>query len=840
MVKPHGSRLGSYEILALIGVGGMGEVYRARDTRLERDVAIKFLPEEVTANAERRARFEREAKLLASLNHRNIAAIYGLEESPDGTSGLVLELVDGSTLAERLFGGALPLPEALAVAAQIADALSAAHEHGIVHRDLKPQNIKIKHDGSVKVLDFGIAKTLEHGPHEGHDSSPLPTVTSNNMTLAGTVLGTPAYMSPEQTHGRNVDKRADVWAFGCVLYEMLTGKRAFAAEDVPGTIAAVLRGEPDWSLLPAEVPSAVQMALRRCLEKEPGRRLRDIGDLRILIEDSAARREAPVRRSSAPVAGRRRGPLVAAGVVGALGLVLAVAFYLRSVQPPAAASNLPSATPAQAAPVASSPERLQNSIAVLPLENLSPNLDDAYFATGLHEEILNQLAKLRRLTVISRTSVLRYADSRPPIPEIAEQLRVEAVMEGSVRYAGNQLMVTAQLIDPDTDSHLWSETFRADRGNIDELFAIQVEIATAIANALGAEITAEDHSRIARVPTESASAYASYLRATDHLTRARFGEAVQELDLAIAQDPRFAEAYAQRAFLYAYGQITSAGRSQFVRDGRLRNADFQALALADATHALELYEGAALAWVARAVTHMFHLRYREANDAYARALTLSPNDPLVLSDYAAFRLFQGDGQDALSLMSEAVRSDPNGALTLYYLTQTLLVTGRPAEAAAALEKSLMLEPTFLSSNALAGGLAGDAAAAERRVRATEQLGAAEPGGGWVFIAVAAQYWQLGFEREAEAAFERYAEWANANDVGAAEWAQYYLLRGDMDRAYEWLERAVAKLESGEADAGFFALQTSFIAPEAFGRRPDPRLEEPRFQRLLDRLKALIV
>ena len=490
--------------------------------------------------------------------------------------------------------------------------------------------------------------------------------------------------------------------------------------------------------------------------------------------------------------------------------------------------------------MASSPQRLQNSIAVLPLENLSPNLDDAYFATGLHEEILNQLAKLRRLTVISRTSVLRYADNRPPIPEIAEELRVEAVMEGSVRYAGNQLMVTAQLIDPDTDSHLWSETFRADRGNIDELFAIQVEIATAIANALGAEITAEDRSRIARVPTESASAYASYLRAREQLTRARFGEAAQELDLAIAQDPRFAEAYAQRAFLYAYGQVTSAGRFEFVRDGRLRNADFHALALADATHALELYEGAALAWVARAVTHMFHLRYREANDAYARALTLSPNDPVVLGDYAAFRLFQGNGQDALSLMSEAVRFDPNGALTLYYLTQALLATGRRTEAAAALEKSLMLEPTFLSSNVLAGGLSTDAAAAERRVRATEQFGAAEPGGGWVFIAVAAQYRQLGFEREAEAAFERYAEWANANDVGAAEWAQYYLLRGDMDRVYEWLERAVVKLENGEADAGFFALQSSFMAPGAFGLPPDPRLAEPRFQRLLDRLKALIV
>src|SRR6266545_758917 len=241
-----GTRLGSYEILSALGAGGMGEVYRARDTRLDRDVAIKILPVAFVADAERVARFLREAKVLASLNHPHIAAIYGLENA-DGVKALVMELVEGENLAQRLARGAIPVDEALPIAAQIAEALEAAHEQGIIHRDLKPANINLRPDGTVKVLDFGLAKALEPVAVTGGDLTASPTITSPALTQMGVILGTAAYMSPEQAKGRAADKRSDMWAFGCVLYEMLTGKRAFDGSDVADTLASVLKGAPDWS-----------------------------------------------------------------------------------------------------------------------------------------------------------------------------------------------------------------------------------------------------------------------------------------------------------------------------------------------------------------------------------------------------------------------------------------------------------------------------------------------------------------------------------------------------------------------------------------------------------------
>ena len=269
-----------YEVLALLGVGGMGEVYRAHDGKLGRDVAIKILPRLFTTEPERRVRFEREARLLASLNHPHIGGIYGLEVI-EGTPALVLELVDGDTLADRIAKGPVPISEVLNIAHQIADALEAAHENGIVHRDLKPANIKITAAGAVKVLDFGLAKAVV-GDTTGRDPSQSPTLTVNG-TRDGVILGTAAYMSPEQARGKPVDKRTDVWAFGCVLYEMLTGRVPFAGDTISDTIAAILGREPEWST--PQTPASLRRVLQRCLEKDPRRRLHDIADARIEIED---------------------------------------------------------------------------------------------------------------------------------------------------------------------------------------------------------------------------------------------------------------------------------------------------------------------------------------------------------------------------------------------------------------------------------------------------------------------------------------------------------------------------------------------------------------------------
>ena len=274
-----GTTLGAYSVTAKIGEGGMGEVWQARDTKLDRDVALKVLPEAFTADPDRLARFEREAKVLASLNHPNIGSIYGLEEA-DGVRALVLELVEGPTLADRIKQGPIPIDEALPIAKQIAEALEAAHEQGVIHRDLKPANIKVKDDGTVKVLDFGLAKALDPAP-EG-DPSQSPTLTAA-ATQMGVILGTAAYMSPEQARGKPVDKRTDIWAFGCVLYETLTGRRTFDGGDVSEVMAKVITSEPGWDALPTELPPVFGTYLRRCLQKDPRERLRDIGDVRLAM-----------------------------------------------------------------------------------------------------------------------------------------------------------------------------------------------------------------------------------------------------------------------------------------------------------------------------------------------------------------------------------------------------------------------------------------------------------------------------------------------------------------------------------------------------------------------------
>jgi serine/threonine protein kinase len=313
-----GRKLGVYEILDLLGSGGMGEVYRARDTKLGRDVALKVLPEPFAQNKERLARFEREARLLASLNHPNVATIHGLEES-EGLHFLVLELVPGETLAERIKRGPIPVEEALPLFGQMAEALEAAHDKGVIHRDLKPANVKVTPEGKVKVLDFGLARAMA-GDTVDHDLSQSPTMT-RDVTQTGVILGTAAYMSPEQARGKTVDKRTDIWAFGCMLFEALTGKATFLGDTASDTIARILEREPEWSTIPEDIRVGVRSLLHGCLQKDARRRLRDVWDVRVEIERSAT--EPVVTRTAVGGSERRRsspfilGALVSGLVVGA-------------------------------------------------------------------------------------------------------------------------------------------------------------------------------------------------------------------------------------------------------------------------------------------------------------------------------------------------------------------------------------------------------------------------------------------------------------------------------------------------------------------------------------------
>ena len=334
-----GTTLGPYCVTAKIGEGGMGEVYQARDTKLDRDVALKVLPEAFSSDPDRLARFEREAKVLASLNHPNIGSIYGLEEA-EGTKALVLELVEGPTLADRIAKGPIPIDEALPIAKQIAEALEAAHEAGVIHRDLKPANIKVREDGTVKVLDFGLAKALD--PNPTGDPSEAPTLTAA-ATQMGVIMGTAAYMSPEQARGKPVDRRADIWAFGAVLFEMLTGQRVFKGRDVSETLGAVLQLAPDWNALPEDTPARVSTLLRRCLEKEPKQRVHDVADVRIAMEGGF---ETTVSLSSEPAARRLhlrlwQRPVAVVSIAVAAAIVAGIAVWSQMRPVPTLVTRFP-------------------------------------------------------------------------------------------------------------------------------------------------------------------------------------------------------------------------------------------------------------------------------------------------------------------------------------------------------------------------------------------------------------------------------------------------------------------------------------------------------------------
>ena len=344
MALTTGIKLGTYEITGAIGAGGMGEVYQAHDTKLGRDVAIKVLPEAFAHDPERLSRFQREAKMLAALNHPNIATIYGLEQS-NGTSYLVMELVAGETLADRVSAGPLRIAEALAIAGQITEALEAAHEKGIIHRDLKPANVKVTPEGKVKVLDFGLAKAFA-GDAANDDPSNSPTL-SMAATMHGVILGTAAYMSPEQARGKAVDKRTDIWAFGCLLYELLAGRKAFRGETLTDTLADILEREPDWQALPATTPAKIRDLLRRCMEKDTQRRLRDLGDARLEIEEALAvtreqRRAARTKRAVDSLrTGRTRRWALAAGGLLTVVTVLTIAVWRIPLRSKTAVSSAP-------------------------------------------------------------------------------------------------------------------------------------------------------------------------------------------------------------------------------------------------------------------------------------------------------------------------------------------------------------------------------------------------------------------------------------------------------------------------------------------------------------------
>jgi TolB-like protein len=542
-----GRRVGVFDIQEPIGAGGMGEVYRARDTRLDRDVTIKILPETRAADPERIVRFEREARVLASLNHPNIATVHGVEESTGlGPSephvrALVMELVDGVTLTEFLRAKGqpgLPVDEAAEIARQIATALEAAHQKGVVHRDLKPANIMRRPDGLVKVLDFGLAKAFESDPSERADSSTM----TGMGTRAGVVMGTTPYMSPEQARGLPVDTRTDIWSFGCVFYEMLAGRPAFDGRTTSDIIVSVLEHEPDWSRLPKDTPASARRVLRRCFEKDPKRRLRDIGEARIELEQAVAPFRA--RRSLAAL-------LSAAVLLATIGI--AAALWIRKDRPGAGSAP--------------------RSLAVLPFRALSDA--DEYLGHGITADVITKVSQIRELTVRPRSAVLKYSGASGSALDAGRELGVDAVVEGTLQRQDRRVRVNVSLVAVQSGASIWSATMDVDS---DSTFEIQDRLSQEIAARLRLTLTPQETARLAKQYTTNARAYELYVQGMQAFERRgillgdkAIEAAMMLFQQAVAVDQTYALAQVQLAYCYAWKALFNEPSNprwiQLARDG---------------------------------------------------------------------------------------------------------------------------------------------------------------------------------------------------------------------------------------------------------------------------------
>jgi len=734
-----GTRLGPYELVSLLGAGGMGEVYKARDPRLGRDVAIKVLPTEYAADADpsagsessrararddRLRRFEQEARTVAALNHPNIIALFDIG-TLEGAPYIVTELLDGATLRERLGGGSLPSAKVIELAAQIACGLAAAHEKGIVHRDLKPENLFVTRDGHVKILDFGLARHFATGP--SGPQTELPTQDAARATQAGVLLGTVGYMSPEQVRGEPADARSDIFSVGCVLFEMVSGRRAFQKKTAVETLNAILTEDPP-PLEPssAGMPINMERIVRRCLEKRPEDRFASASDLH---------------------------------------------FALQSLL------QLPS-------PVSVSKEPPEKSIVVLPFENLSPDPDNAYFADGLTEEIISDLAKVRALRVISRTSAMLLRGSKKDVPTIARELNVRCVLEGSVRRAGRSLRIAAQLIDAASDVHLWAEKYT---GTVEDVFDMQEKVSRAIVEALKLELTPQEHRRLAERPIPNVYAYECYLRARREIFR--FTEPA--LDRAMEYLVEGLRALPDNPLLlagvsYVHRERVELGVAQ--EDSLEKAEEFakRAVALAPDLPQGHLMLGLIAFWrggmIKTAVAHV------------ERALAADPNDWDALAWAGAVYPFLGKASEVVSVGERLIAMDPLSPMSYMPLIWSHWFEGRFDLALGVLERNRHLYPGALSASLveamkvmtlIAAGRYEEAIAPAERVENEERPIISHR------MALLWRYAAVGDRQKALSWMTPETVQTCRRDFLFSWWvACAYAMLGDADTALDWLENAV--------------------------------------------------
>ncbi len=657
-----GESIDHYRIESLIGVGGMGEVYLARDERLGRKVALKFLPGSLTANQAQLSRLEHEARTASALNHPNILTVHEI-----GVNGrrhfIATEFIEGETLRAVLTRGKLDLREALNIAIQVGSALAAAHKSGVLHRDIKPENIMLRPDGYAKVLDFGIAKLTEQQPASNdHDVG----ATAMLQTRPGLLLGTSGYMSPEQARGQTVDARTDIWSLGVVLHEMIAGTPPFGGETQSDCIASVLKTKPPpLSGVSSDFPDKPQSIVDKALCKDREQRYQTINemlaDLRSLKGELEA--EASLWPIFAKIKRHKRGILLTA--IAALFVAGAVVYHFYFVSP--------------------APPVTEKSVAVLPFTDLSPIGDQAYFCDGIQEEILTRLSKIRDLKVISRTSTQRFKSVPADLREIARRLGVANILEGTVQKAADQVRVNVRLVNIESDSHVWSDSY--DR-KLTDIFAVESDIAKTVADSLKAKLTRSEQEAIDVRPTANHEAYELYLKGRffwDKRTAAALRKAIDYFDHAIAKDPHYALAHAGLADCYDLLSEYSD----------LSPTECYPKAKAAAIRALALDETLGEAHTSLAYSLLnYDWDFRGAEREYQRAIELNPNYATAHQWYAECLMTLGRHVQALAEIKRAQQLDPLSLIINQGVGGKYLYARRYDDAMAQFQRTLELYPNF--------------------------------------------------------------------------------------------------------------------------------------------------
>jgi serine/threonine-protein kinase len=736
-----GTSFGRYDVVSLLGEGGMGAVYKARDARLQRDVALKVIRSDDAGDRLWRARFDAEARAIARLSHPHVVAVYDVGDE-NGIPYMVSELMEGGSLAGRLARGPLPLHEALGFALAIAEGLADAHRKGIVHRDLKPSNVLLTERGVAKIADFGLSKAA--GPEISGEQTLV-------MTREGAIVGTPAYMSPEQADGRSVDFRSDQFSFGTMLIEMLTGRRPFDRPTQVRTLSAIVSEPADLGALVRVAPEPLVAVVRRCLEKQPSSRYNSTDEL-----VDALRRAAGPQTISTTIASAGRTRWLRWVAVLALVAILAVAAARLWKRPPAAPRPTPKI----------------DSLAVLPLKDLSPSRQEAYFADGLTEELTAELASVRSLRIASHTSAAAYRDTRKPLSAVARELGVAAIVEGSVTRERDRTRVTVHLVEGATDRQLWSQSL--ERSSRDVL-TLQGEIARLVVEQVRGALEPQERGALARVPTRNPEAYDAYLHAlyktgAEWTSRSDADEAVRHAERAVALDPGFAEAW-----------VALADACQIEMFAWKGGKEYDEKAFVAIQRALSLNPSLAEAYVVRGT-----LNYNQFHDYDLAA---------AIADY-----------------HRAARLNPNLAVAHQYLGSELTHAGLHDEAIRELQTAIRLEPQFYGAKMRLARAQWQSNRFAEALATYERFGI----GPWEKIVVLAYLGRAG-EALALANEGSFRRRPNAGgtvtepyDVRAAR-ALVHALRGERAEAAADIERAARE---GETEPHFHHAATVLAAAEA--------------------------